>query len=262
MKRIASRDNPTYKDLRDLVRDHRRQRREKQAILEGTHLVAAAFDHGLAPQLLLVGEEALGKAEVTALLARAPEPIVRLLPLSLLAALSELASPPPVMAVIAIPTPPATRHDGDSLLLDGVQDATNVGAALRVAAAAGLRQALLGRGCAGAWTPRALRAGQGAQFALAIHENADLATFLSHYRGQTVAAVAHAGESLYALDLCAPTAWVMGSEGAGIRPAVLAKAARRATIPLASGVESLNVATAAAICLFEMRRQRLASKME
>ena len=139
-----------------------------------------------------------------------------------------------------------------------MQDAGNVGTLLRTAAAAGVRDVLLGTGCAGAWTPRVLRAAQGAHFVLAIHEQVDLATFLHSYPGNSVATVARDGASLYALDLTRPTAWLVGNEGAGLAPELIAAAQTRATIPLSAGSESLNVAAAAAVCLFEMRRQRTA----
>ena len=94
-----------------------------------------------------------------------------------------------------------------------------------------------------------------------IHEQVDLAAFLAGYGGTAVAAVAHAGVSLYDFDLAGPTAWLFGNEGAGIADELVRLVQQRATIPLAPGSESLNVAAAAAICLFEMRRQRLSDKV-
>ncbi len=269
MKSIASRDNPAFKDLRDLARDARRQKREARTLLDGPHLVAAALDHGVVPELFAVAESAALLPEVAALLARIPQvPVLRLRD-ALFREISELATPLGILARIAVPihaadpaaaVPPAPTFvpTGDYLLLDAVQDAGNVGALLRTAAAAGVRDVLLGPGCAGAWTPRVLRAAQGAHFALAIREQTDLATFLKAYAGTSVAAVAHDGHSLYELDFAGPTAWLFGNEGAGIAPEMMALVGRRATIPLAKGSESLNVAAAAAVCLFEMRRQRRA----
>ncbi len=101
-----------------------------------------------------------------------------------------------------------------------------------------------------------LRAAQGAHFALRIDEQVDLAAFLKSYAGQSLAAVAHGGEPLYALDLTRPCAWLFGNEGAGLAPVLADAATHRVTIPLAPDSESLNVAAAAAVCLFEMRRQR------
>lgn len=257
MKAIASRDNPAFKDLRDLMRDARRQRRDARTLIEGPHLVAAALDHGVVPDLVAVGEGALAQPEIAALLTRLPAVPTLCLRDALFGGISELATPAGILARIAIPAAPAESPAGDCLLLDAVQDAGNVGTLLRTAAAAGVRDVLLGPGCAGAWTPRVLRAAQGAHFALAIREQADLPAFLRGYPGISVATVARAGAALYDLDLAPPVAWLFGNEGAGLAPALAAAAKLRATIPLAAGSESLNVAAAAAVCLFEMRRQRM-----
>lgn len=256
MKLIASRDNAGFKDLRDLARDARRQRRDGLTLLDGPHLVAAALDHGVVPELLVVSESAASLPEVSALLTRVPQIAQLSLKDALYREISELDTPLGILARIAVPAVAQDLPVGDCLLLDTVQDAGNVGTLLRTAAAAGVSDVLLGAGCAGAWTPRVLRAAQGAHFVLSIREHVDLAAFMRAYRGQSVAAVAHAGTSLYALDLRGPSAWLFGNEGQGITPELLALARQRATIPLAPGNESLNVAAAAAVCLFEMRRQR------
>jgi TrmH family RNA methyltransferase len=261
VKAIASRDNPTFKDLRDLARDARRQRRESKALLDGPHLLGAAFAQGVMPDLLAVSESAAAMPEIAALLMRAPHVTTLCLRDSLFREISELATPVGILARIAIPAASTGLPSGDCLLLDAVQDAGNVGTLLRTAAAAGVQDVLLGEGCAGAWTPRVLRAGQGAHFWLCIREQVDLAAFLENYPGQSVAAVAHQGDSLYTLNFAGPTAWLMGSEGAGIQSQLLVNAKRLATIPLAAGSESLNVGAAAAVCLFEMCRQRTMKKV-
>lgn len=256
MKTITSHDNPTLKSLRMLLTDARRQRASGQAVLEGPHLLAAALDHEVSPDLIVVSEASRSGPEVAELLARAGKVEMLCLSDPLFRSLSELATPAGILARIAVPPAPTFMPAGDCLLLDAVQDAGNVGTLLRTAAAAGVRDVLLGPGCAGAWTTRVLRAAQGAHFGLCIREQADLAGFLKQYSGSPVATVARAGVSLYALDLRRPVAWLFGNEGAGLAPELVALAKLRATIPLARGCESLNVAAAAAVCLFEMRRQR------
>jgi TrmH family RNA methyltransferase len=102
-----------------------------------------------------------------------------------------------------------------------------------------------------------LRAGQGAHFSLTIREQVDLAAALAVCPATSVATVASGGENLYELDLTGPIVWLVGNEGAGLSPELVAAAKVRATIPVASGTESLNVAAATAVCLFEASRQRL-----
>jgi TrmH family RNA methyltransferase len=128
---------------------------------------------------------------------------------------------------------------------------------LRTAAAAGVRQALLSPGCAAAWSPKVLRAGQGAHFVLAIHEEADLEAFADAYRGTLAVTTLEDSLSLYAAEWQSPLAWVFGAEGQGVRRALLDRAGLKIRIPMPGAVESLNVGAAAAVCLFEAVRRRL-----
>ena len=149
--------------------------------------------------------------------------------------------------------------DGDAVVLDAIQDAGNVGTLLRTAAAAGVRHVILGQGCAGAWTPRVLRAGQGAHFVLSVHEDADLADFMADYEGTTVVTCLDGALSLYDARWQGPVAWVFGAEGQGVRRELIDIARLRVRIPMPGQVESLNVAAAAAVCLFEgVRRSQAA----
>lgn len=128
---------------------------------------------------------------------------------------------------------------------------------MRSAAAAGIRHILFSKNCADAWSPKVLRAGMGAHFALHLHECADLAHWLNTWRGQSIATALHPdSRPLYTLDLRGDTAWLFGNEGAGLSAALQQQASTRAVIPMAGQTESLNVAAAAAVCLFEQVRQR------
>jgi TrmH family RNA methyltransferase len=140
--------------------------------------------------------------------------------------------------------------------VEGLPDPANLGSMLRTAAAAGLKQVFLGTGCAFAWSPKVLRAGQGAHFALSIYEGVALGPLAARFPGTVVATDPHGGASLFALDLTGPIAWVFGGEGTGVSPALGAHATVRARIPMPGPAESLNVAAAAAVCLFEQVRQR------
>jgi TrmH family RNA methyltransferase len=166
-------------------------------------------------------------------------------------------TPSGLVGVAALPATVAVDPQKDAILLDGVQDPGNVGTLLRTAAAAGIGQALLGPGCAAAWSPKVLRAGQGAHFAMNVVEDADLAGFMAGYRGTTVVTtLGPDARSLYAVDLDGPLAWIFGSEGQGVRQELLAAARLQVRIPMPGAVESLNVAAAAAVCLFETVRRR------
>ncbi|MBV5276888.1 RNA methyltransferase, partial [bacterium] len=128
---------------------------------------------------------------------------------------------------------------------------------MRSAAAAGFRQVLLSSDCAHAWSPKTLRAAMGAHFQLDIHEASNLSAFLGGYRGQGIVTALEASTSLYLATLNGPLAWVFGSEGLGVSDAVAEATQLKVRIPMPGATESLNVAAAAAVCLFETVRQRM-----
>jgi RNA methyltransferase, TrmH family len=252
---VTSRDNPVVKRLRALATDAREIRSQGRTLLDGPHLIEAYLRHGGIPELLVVSESGSRNAEIAGLIEHFASVELLELPDSLFRDVSGIVTPTGIMAEIRVPDSPTHSIHGSCVLLDAVQDAGNVGAILRTAAAADIREIVLGRGCAGAWTLRVLRAAQGAHFGLRIREQADIAKVLAEYAGISVATVAQGGTSLYELDLRGDVAWLFGNEGAGLDDELAARASQRATIPIASDTESLNVAAAAAICFFEGVRQ-------
>lgn len=256
MKLIQSRENPFFKSLKRLAESGRERRKTGRTLLDGVHLVAAyEAVHG-AVETLIVAESALQAGEIAAYV---KDREIVVLSDALLRDLGLVDTPSGLLAVAAMPGAIAAVNLGkDAILLDGVQDPGNVGTLLRTAAAAGIKQALLSPGCACAWSPKVLRAGQGAHFALAIHEDIDLADFMATYCGTTAVTCLDEANSLYEARWHGPLAWVFGAEGQGVRPELLAAARLRIKIPMPGGVESLNVAAAAAVCLFEALRRKLA----
>jgi TrmH family RNA methyltransferase len=262
MKEIRSRDNPAVKQLHALASSAQARRRQGLTLLDGPHLIAAALDAGLELAEVVVSQTGLGRPEISALLARCAALPVSLLTDVLFAHASPVDTPSGMLAVLPLPEAPgpARLAGADVVVLDGVQDAGNVGAVLRCAAAAGVSDVLLTEGCAQAWSPRVLRAAMGAHFHLRIFERADLAAQLGGYTGQILATtLGPASTSVFERELSAPTAWLFGAEGQGLSAAADALACARVFIPMTAAVESLNVAAAAAVCLFEQRRQRLAA---
>ncbi|HWP38479.1 MAG TPA: RNA methyltransferase [Gemmatimonadales bacterium] len=142
------------------------------------------------------------------------------------------------------------------LVLDGVQDPGNVGTLLRTALALGAGGAILLAGTADPFNPKALRAAAGASFRLpaAPATDEELRGWVAR-SGVTVWAAATEGSSVRRLKRPDRLALVVGNEGAGVRPAIRSLAAEQVAIPLAAGVESLNVAVAAGILLFHVTRE-------
>ncbi len=259
MKKITSRDNPTFKQLRALAGSARERRSRNRTLLDGMHLVQAYSARHGAPEFLVLSEQGADSDELRRFLQEHPPAATILLPDALFAEVSPVSTPSGVLAIIEIPAATKrTGRAGSCVLLDAIQDAGNLGSILRSAAAAGMADAFLGRGCAQAWSPRVLRAAMGAHFQLSIHEHADLAAILSGFPGKSVSTTLDSRQPLYALDLTGPVAWLFGNEGAGLSPGLEALTAESVRIPMPGCAESLNVAAAAAVCLFEEVRQKQA----
>lgn len=255
MKLIQSRDNAFFKSLKRLAESGRERRKTGKTLLDGLHLVEAYEAAFAVVDSLIVAESALSHGEISAYIA---EREIVILADSLMRDLGLVDTPSGLLAIATLPTRiPAVDPTIDSVLLDAVQDPGNLGTLLRTAAAAGIKQVLLSPGCAAAWSPKVLRAGQGAHFVLSIHEEADLPAFVTNYRGTTAVTCLEQASSLYVTEWSGPLAWLFGAEGQGVRPALIAAADLRIRIPMPGKVESLNVAAAAAICLFEALRRKL-----
>jgi len=244
---LTSRDNPKVKHWIRLAGDARYRRAEKRALIEGPHLLAAALEHGLWPVAVLVTEPM--DAEVSALVAKCGGKPV-LLGKGVFRAIVEVETPQGVAAEIAIPSSRG-RSSAQTVFLEGVQDPANVGAILRSAAAFGIGRVVLDRACADAWSPRALRAGMGGHFALELLETSDLAGEVEAFKGTVACTVPRGGVGLAHAPLDRDAAWIFGGEGRGLSDEIIRRADVRVTIPMASGAESLNVAAAAAICLYQ-----------
>lgn len=254
MKLIGSRDNPLFKSLYRLSHDPREIRKQRRTLIDGPHLVRAYFDSGAVPRMLLVSESGQRHIEVSALIEALKESDFVLLKDALFKALSGVESPVGVAALIDVPSEPELLGGEDCVLLDDIQDAGNVGSIMRTSAALGVRDILLGPGCAGAWTPRVLRAAQGAHFRLRIREAAELAAVIRDYHGNVLTTSVSGGVPLSELALSGNIAWIFGNEGRGVSPHLAALSSMRVTIPMVNAIESLNVAAAAAICLFATAR--------
>jgi TrmH family RNA methyltransferase len=241
---ITSRDNARVKRWAKLTQDARLRRQEGRVIVEGPHLVTEALEAGLAPVALMVSESGLRRADVQRLVVT-HEPVVLSDPV--FRAIADAEHPQGIAAEIAIPRRAA---QGDCVFLEGVQDPSNVGAILRTAAAFGVGEIALNRTCADAWNPKVLRAGMGGHFRLAIREVTDLAVELEGFQGKVVCTVLKGGTPLPQAQLRGRLGWVFGAEGAGVSDNVAARAELKVSIPMAPGTESINVAAAAAICLY------------
>jgi TrmH family RNA methyltransferase len=261
MKSITSRDNAFYKELKALATSSQARRKAGQSLLDGVHLCQSWLDLRGAPLHCVVSDGALGNPEVATIVAECEgrHAQVTALPDALFGAISQVENGVNIVFVVESPKPskPAGLIES-AVLLDGVQDPGNVGSILRSAAASGIKQVYCSPGTAFCWSPKVLRAAMGAHFVLDIFENVELGPLVRAAKVPVLATSGYASESLYAMDLKRPVAWVLGHEGQGVSSELLELATHRVAIPHAGQVESLNVAACAAVCFFEQLRQGLA----
>lgn len=256
MKHISSANNEHIRHLHRLLSQGKFRRQYAQTVLEGVHLLQVFLQSGGRPVGVYIPEAKMPSEEVRKLTAVLPEDGVFSVSDGILKKISSLTCADDVLALIDIPDAGALPAGGDCVVLDGVQDPGNVGTVLRSAAAAGIGAVVLGKGCADAWSPKVLRAGMGAHFLSEIYPQ----VWLARYEDRVFATALREEKQavLYNEDLREPTAWVFGNEGAGVGKAVLDRADKCVRIPMHDATESLNVAMAATICLFEQMRQRAA----
>ena len=236
------------------MRDPAAYRKLDAVWLEGGHLCTALRQHGRHPEQAVLTESAWALPQLRALARWAPRQVV--VADALFEGLSTLESPARQGFMLRLPAAQAIDPGAASVVLDRVQDAGNVGSILRSAAAFGVSQVLALKGTAALWSPKVLRAGMGAHFGLRLIEGLqpdDLAGLQVPLVGTSLAT----GALLHNAALPQPCAWVLGHEGQGVAPALLARCALTVRIPQPGGEESLNVAAAAAVCFYESLRRGL-----
>lgn len=255
---ITSRDNPQYKELKQLATSAQARRKAAQSLLDGVHLCKTWIEQVGLPVSCIVGEAALQNPEVQQIVKACEQGNARVisLPDVLFAPLSQVENGIDLLFLVETPAPVLPSHLSlSAVLLDQVQDPGNLGSIMRSAAAAGVKQIFCGSGTTQAWSPKVLRAGMGAHFVVEIFENVDLAALIASAQIDVIATSSHTDQVLYDLDLSRSVAWLFGHEGQGVDPALLAAASHRIAIPHLGNVESLNVAASAAVCFFEQVRQ-------
>lgn len=253
---IQSKDNPRFRSALELVQSSRERRKRAQTFIEGIHLCRSFLERGSMPIQVYATQASLEHPEVASLW-QASNADAMLLSPALFRELSQVEHGPAIAYVIETPRIELPEFVASaSVYLDRVQDPGNVGAILRCCAAAGIRNLFTSAGSAFCWSPKVLRSAMGAHFLVDIYEGVEWSVLRSRLRLRSLATAAGTADSLWQTDLREPCIWLFGNEGAGLDPAIRATVEHWVTIPMQAAVESLNVASAAAICLFEQRRQQ------
>jgi RNA methyltransferase, TrmH family len=261
MERITSRQNAVVKEFRDAARGD-----SDVILLDGEHLVEEALASGIQLRLVAAAERVLHSAAVRQA-ERAGARVV-LVSDSVLAAISPVQSPSGLVALASRRDAPLdevfARGPQLVVMLHDVQDPGNVGAIARAAEACGATGLVCSERTADPFGWKALRGAMGSTLRLPTAAKQSLPNAIAHARAAGLgifATAARGGVRLADCDLRKPAAVILGGEGAGLPADLIELADTRMTIPMQPRVESLNVAVAAALVIYEASRQRAASKV-
>jgi RNA methyltransferase, TrmH family len=266
---IHSRDNTLLKRIRQLQlsgsKGQKARMEHGQAVLDGIHLLQV-WSGDVRLRSLITTKAFQTHHEINDLikqhLERCPNTQVHWVDEELWSSISELDNAPQIMGLLALEH---TKIDhktitGDALVLDAIQDTGNVGTILRTALACNFQQIICTVGTAHVWSPKVLRAAMGAHRHLQFYEGWSINDVASNVEAPLLATAMLAKDDLYSIanTLKNPVAWVFGNEGQGVSHDLLAQA-KQMRIPQNSKIDSLNVATATAVCLYETIRVRTAA---
>ena len=253
MEHITSRANPLLTRVRKLRDDRKVRRQEKLYLCDGVKMLEEALCWNAPIETVILSED----------LANTPLSYTGrtvAIPGALMRSISPMEAPQGALFLVRMPelSPPEVLPGSHYLILDGLQDPGNVGTILRTADAFGCDGLLLTNHCADPFNPKAVRSTMGAIFRTPIWEvSADALPGLLARSGLTLAATALRDDTVSLPDAeLDRTAVIIGSEGSGVSPALLAQCASTIRIPMESTCESLNAAAAAAVVLWELYRRR------
>lgn len=251
---LSSRHNPLVARLRKLSREPATARKTGEAWIEGEHLLSALQQHGRRAAIVVVTQGAWARPALRALCG-VGERVVCMPDELFERELSNLPSPTGIACTLPLPPDEPLLPLQAAVVLDRVQDSGNVGSILRSAAAFGVPQVLALQGTAALWSPKVLRSGMGAHFALRLIEGLG-ADDLQGLNLPWIGTSPHAALAVDQAELPEPCVWLFGHEGQGLAPLLAQRCAMTVRIRQGLGAESLNVAAAAAICLHESARRR------
>lgn len=258
MKYIASAQNDALKTLRKWLSHSKARKTDRIMVLEGIHLLSALLATGQQPRQVYVREDCVTNPEIAACLAQLANGVPSVVAEPAFAKVTALTHAAEIISVVAWPDEQVLPLTGTVVALENVQDPGNMGTILRSAAASGVRAIVLSAECVDVYSPKVLRAGMGAHFLLDIYTDVALQPWLAAYQGRSlVTALDERSTSLYGEDLRQDVAFVFGNEGAGVSAEIIKAADQAVIIPMLGQTESLNVAMAATVCLFERMRQIL-----
>lgn len=259
---ISSKQNPIIKLIMQITKNKHKHNDKQYAILEGKHLCQEWLNHKGTPEKAFFRQKNLNNdTELQQLATKLNYKTAHTLEENILKNISNVAYAQGVFFLVEIENQDLPKDINENVLvLDNVQDPGNVGTIIRSAAGAGIKNIILINNCAYPWSTKVLRSTQGSIFSLNVYINHSNQQLISRINLPFIITELNAEAiNLYNFKIPNPAVWVFGNEGSGVSQQLSLHAKHRVFIPQDKSIESLNVASAAAICMFEQRRQVLYS---
>jgi TrmH family RNA methyltransferase len=246
---IQSLDNTLIKQIVKLVNSSSYRKSEKKCVIYGLHLIEEAYKYCFLESVLVAEDHHYENL---------PKDVpINKVSTKVLPKINLLEGKYDIVGIANFKAVHNDTYNEDCIILDNVQDPGNLGTIIRSAKASGINNILLTNGCVDSYNPKVLRSSQGAVFGVNIIDLDDITNFIKMFKGNIIATVPDAKNSLYDIDLRSTTAFVFGNEGSGISSNILNMIDTKVNIPMQNNTESINVAMAMAVCVFEQLRQRL-----
>lgn len=247
-------------ELRALVREAKARAEAGAFVIEGPHLIERALESVPKQVEFIAATEKAREAnpEIVEKIKKFRIPFFALTS-AISERISDTRSPQGIYARVIFSQSRSLLPKGDVIVaLDGVQDPGNLGTIIRTSAWFGVKQMILGAGCAEAFSPKVLRSTQGEIFTVEIAQKVDLASYLNEVKNKgyriLATTLSTGAGSLYRTPRYDKTVVIFGSEAHGISDEILQMADERVMIPRTGSAESLNVAVSAGIVLAELAR--------
>lgn len=254
--KISSKDNPLIKLVCSLQGSAKSRKENGLFVLEGLRICSDAYENGIAFDKLIVSETFLKKQETSVNLLAKNCDSKFLIPDSLFAKISDTDSPQGIIAVVKIPSDlKPIDAKGRYIALENIQDPSNLGAISRTAEALGVSGIVLKSGC-DPFSPKSLRASMGTLLRLPLYQTEDLNEFISKNSLRSFACVVDtSAEAISNVEFKDGDVLIIGNEANGITKETADNSYKKITIPMLGSAESLNAAAAAAIVMWELKKQ-------
>ena len=253
MLSISSKENKIFKKLKKLCENRLFRKSERQTILIGEHLIDCCLNSNCKLRGVFI-DSSIPLEKFQNLFMRIDDVPKYTLTKNLMRELSLLKSCPGIIALADIPVASFAKPKDLNLFLDDIQDPGNLGSIIRSAQAFNINAIFLSENCADVWSPKTLRGSQGAQFSIHCHEKQDLVSLVNN-TSLPVFALDLQGTALTSTQFKKDMIIIIGNEGNGINEDLRQLVKSKISIPMHISVESLNVASAASIMMYEYNRQ-------